>query len=536
MLVYYTSMVLKVIYILAGAAVNCESKQEYYITRIMSMEESVQQSIMQAIQSLDEATRGRGPFSLTDISDLSKIQKLNTELDKTTEAREILAQKCHELELQVECLAEEKSTLHTENQRLHNRLEEMAGSNITDVVDNSPFKNAELRKQVTELKEVLFKLEATRDDYRMKIVDYEKQIQTLQSRVEELQFDAGKAKQLKDEVDALTETAEKYQKMEQTLTSYKKKLEEYSDIKKQLKSLESKNLEYYQQNLNYEEEIKKNLSYKSQIDVYKKQLSGLNKNLDEEMQKVVKTEFEKQQLETKLSALQRERETLISERDSLKEINEELRCGTRPPGEIVGTVAKELAVPELRERLALLERENRSLRSATSSTADSAATAALLEEWNQQQEELRSQLKSSNQKILELEAKLEESNSSPGNDLKQKYVALQDACNAKDMELQNLHEQYKRNLDKARDAINSMETRTNTEDVLSRMNQTPNQNGVMKEAEARLLTTAFLNLGENCQRKAVDDRLALLSLGQGQTFLSRQRQPTPRKSLQHRLK
>lgn len=324
--------------------------------------------------------------------------------------------------------------------------------------------------------------------------------------------------------------------MELQLSSYKKKLEEYADLKKQMKILEDKNLEYYQQNMNYEEEVKKSIVYKSQIDIYKKQLIELNKKLDDEIQKVDKAEFENKKLETKLLAFQRERDTLLAERDLLKETNEELRCGTRiPPDNSVGDVARELAAPELRERVAFLEKENRSLRSATNTiNTDSAATTALLEEWNQRQEELRLQLRAKNQKVLELQAKLDEVNSNGDtNALKQKCASLQEALNNKEIELQTINDRHKKSLEKAREIINSMQPRVSNEDVvLARNNDRNNiqpQNGVMKDAEARLLTSAYLNLGETCQREAVDARLALLSAGQGHTFLSRQRQPTPRR-------
>lgn len=48
--------------------------------------------------------------------------------------------------------------------------------------------------------------------------------------------------------------------------------------------------------------------------------------------------------------------------------------------------------------------------------------------------------------------------------------------------------------------------------------------------EEQLIATAFYRLGMTCQREAVDSRLALLS-GPGQSFLSRQRQPAPRKPM-----
>lgn len=54
----------------------------------------------------------------------------------------------------------------------------------------------------------------------------------------------------------------------------------------------------------------------------------------------------------------------------------------------------------------------------------------------------------------------------------------------------------------------------------------------MKEIEQRLITTAFYKLGMTCHREAIDERLAVLSAGQGQSFLARQRQDIPRKQIQ----
>lgn len=51
----------------------------------------------------------------------------------------------------------------------------------------------------------------------------------------------------------------------------------------------------------------------------------------------------------------------------------------------------------------------------------------------------------------------------------------------------------------------------------------------MGPVEEHLITSAFYRLGLQCQRDAVDSRIAMLS-GTGQSFLNRQRQPTARKS------
>jgi hypothetical protein len=73
-----------------------------YITRIMSMEESVQQVIMQSIQELDGMGSGTSsivvnPGRETD----SQLQRILGELEAAAEARDQLAQRCHELDMQV---------------------------------------------------------------------------------------------------------------------------------------------------------------------------------------------------------------------------------------------------------------------------------------------------------------------------------------------------------------------------------------------------------------------------------------------------
>jgi protein HOOK3 len=69
-----------------------------YITRIMSMEESVQQVIMQAIQELDGISMGP-PTSL--VPDSDQLQRILRELEAALEARDQMAQRCHELDMQV---------------------------------------------------------------------------------------------------------------------------------------------------------------------------------------------------------------------------------------------------------------------------------------------------------------------------------------------------------------------------------------------------------------------------------------------------
>lgn len=389
-----------------------------------------------------------------------------------------------------------------------------------------------MRKQIEALEEHLLKMEAQRDDYRIKVLDQEKDIQMLQDTIIDLQSAAEKTAQLKDEVDALTETAEKAKILETTVVSYKKKLEEHADLKKKYKIMEDENNEYYKQNIKYEEEVKRNNMYKSQLDVYKKKVSDLHQSLEDELRKFDKLNFDYKKLESKLLVVQREKESLIEERNCLKEINEELRCQyQRQSLDEPNAVACELAPTELQSRIKYLEKENQYLRS---SAEDTAATQLLLEDVQNRLEKSLEQNRTYNHRILELEAQIEEGSkaisANPEQDelllYKNKCVALQNTVTNKETEMLKY-------LEKARDVMKQVEPRSGRFIGKSMKFDHLGEDRIVntiRQQEERLITSSFHRLAMICQREAVDERFALLT--HGQSFLSRQRHSISRKPIQ----
>ncbi|KAF2878982.1 hypothetical protein ILUMI_27192 [Ignelater luminosus] len=517
----------KLLRLILGCAVHCERKQEY-ITQILALEESVQQSIMDAIQQLEEVTgnTGRSGLSLGSLDSDGRIFRLMQDLETANDSKEKLAQECHNLQVQVQCLIEEKQALLTDNQLLTSQVRERETTENIRSPDN--------RRQIERLREDLFKLETSRDDYRAKTMEQDKQILLLQEKLSELQIAADAAARLKDEVDALSESAEKVQVLEHTVASYKKKLEAFGDIKKQLKLLEDKNVEYYQQNLKYEEELKNSSIWKSQCEVYKKQAADLQQKLDEEIQRADRVSFQIKNLESKFSAAVSEKERLVQERDVLREENEELKLGKEINKNNDGAdVARELAPTEMKERLRFLERENRTLRTAGQ---DVTAKQALLDDALNRIEKLTEQNRNINQKVLELETQLQEQQRLQRDDnavhfentikeYKQKVVTLQEALASKESELQASQAKYARNVEKAREVAQNLDCKSGGGIESLRQSN-------MKELEDKMLAVAFYRLSQTRHREAVDERVAMLSAGQGQSFLARQRQPTPRKPVQ----
>ncbi|XP_066157098.1 protein hook [Euwallacea fornicatus] len=491
----------KLLRLVLGCAINCEKKQEY-ITLMMEMEEAVQQNIMQAIQQLEEITGGPGRtgLSLLILDSDARMAKLVTDLEAANESRDILTLQNQTLEQQVQILQEEKRTLEQQLEDMHHR----------------ETKGPDQRKQMEQLKEELFKAEVMRDDFKAKLLEQEKQMLVYQDKIGELQIAASDSTRLKDEVDALAESAGKVNDLEQTIAAYKKRLENYQDLKKQVQKLEEKNMEYLQKNMEMEEELSKNSSWRNQCETYRLQIAELQQKLDEEAQRADKSQFTLENLESKLTALQAERDRLLLERDTLREENEDLKLGHVKVPESGAAVSQELTPAELKERLRFLERENKTLH-LTQQELESKQSA--LDQTLSRTEKLQQQNRVLNQTNLKLEAQLEElrsgvSGESSGATIKR----LQDALTAKEHELQVAQTKYQRNLEKAREVAAQME---NAENARAR-------GGSMGALEERLITAAFYKLGGLLQRDAADERLAVLG-AQGQSFLARQRQPTPRK-------
>merc|ERR1719189_418291 len=104
-----TEQVGRLLQLILGVAINCPNKEEY-IQNIMVMEETVQQVIMKAIQ---EVLMTQLP-SLPLVEDDAQVKKMMEEMEKTRIEKEHLAQKCHELEMRLNMLQEEKSNLSAE--------------------------------------------------------------------------------------------------------------------------------------------------------------------------------------------------------------------------------------------------------------------------------------------------------------------------------------------------------------------------------------------------------------------------------------
>ncbi|EMP32744.1 Protein Hook like protein 3 [Chelonia mydas] len=410
----------RMLQLILGCAVNCEQKQEY-IQTIMMMEESVQHVVMTAIQELmsKESPVSVGNDAYVDLD--RQLKKTTEELNDALATKEEIAQRCHELDMQVAALQEEKSSLLAENQILMERLNQ--SDSIEDPNSPAGRRHLQLQTQLEQLQEETFRLEAAKDDYRIRCEELEKEIAELRQQNEELTTLAEEAQSLKDEMDVLRHSSDKVAKLESQVESYKKKLEDLGDLRRQVKLLEEKNTMYMQNTVSLEEELRKANAARSQLETYKRQVVELQNRLSEESKKADKLEFEYKLLKEKVDSLQKEKDRLRTERDSLKETIEELRCvqaqegqlttsGLMPLGsqESSDSLAAEIVTPEIKEKLIRLQHENKMLKlnQEGSDNEKIALLQSLLDDANLRKNELETENRLVNQRLLEVQSQVEE--------------------------------------------------------------------------------------------------------------------------------
>uniref|UniRef100_A0A674NRF7 Calponin-homology (CH) domain-containing protein n=1 Tax=Takifugu rubripes TaxID=31033 RepID=A0A674NRF7_TAKRU len=547
----------RLLQLVLGCAVNCERKQEY-IQIIMTLEEAVQHVVMTAIQEVSP------PSTLSET-----LKKALEDLAELLAEKEEFSQRCQELDRQVALLHEERNSLLAENDVLTDRANQL--DTFEDPSTPSGRKHSHLQQQVESLQEETFRLEAAKDDYRIHCEDLEKQLIEVQHRNDELTSLAEESRALKDELDVLRNCSDQVVMLEASVETYKRKLENLGDLKRQMRLLEENNMTYMQNTVGLEEELRKANAARAQLETYKRQVQELHKKMTEETRRADNLAFEMKKLEEKHETVLKEKERIIMERESLKEINEELRCSQAQQHQLSqaasspshDNLAAELIPIEYREKFLRLQHENKMLRVQQEECEREkiAALEAQLEEAHKAQSELDTENRLKQERVGELQRQVEdlqkalqsqavkpdESNLKKKLDAhKYKLWASQDeimkkkelledlqhdsslkvdelmaALKKKDDDMRAMEERYKMYLEKARNVIRALDPKLNpaTAEIQALKNQLgerEKQNATLerqceqarvREYEEKMIVTAWYNKSLNFQKLAMESRL-----------------------------
>ncbi|XP_043942735.1 protein Hook homolog 1-like [Protopterus annectens] len=313
--------------------------------------------------------------------------------------------------------------------------------------------------------------------------------------------------------------SDKVEQLEGRVETYRKKLENMNDLRRQVKSLEEKNTVYMQNAVSLEEELRKANAARGQLEAYKIQVQELHNTLSEETRRGDQLEFEVKHLKEKYEAVEKEKERIITERDTLKETNEELKCAQLEQGHLLqagsfpprspshDNLAAEILPVDHKEKLIRLQHENKMLRLQLEGSENErikelqGQLAEALRKVNKEETESRlykqrslelQQQVDELQKILnetgstaeessllkqKLELEIEKLHNANGNlrekeglveDLQQelhlnsqKIEELQAALRKKDDDMKAMEDRYKMYLEKARNVIKTLDPKCN---------------------------------------------------------------------------
>ncbi|VFV39505.1 protein hook homolog 2-like isoform [Lynx pardinus] len=401
----------KLLQLVLGCAISCEKKQEH-IQRIMTLEESVQHVVMEAIQELmtKDTPDSLSPETYGNFDNQSRrYYFLSEEADEGDELR----QHCLDLERQLVLLSEEKQSLAQENAVLRERVGRPEGEGATGLTAK---KLLLLQSQLEQLQEENFRLENGREDERLHCAELEREVSELQQRNQALTSLAQEAQALKDEMDELRQSSERAGQLEATLSSCRRRLGELRELRRQVRQLE--------------DELRRAGSLRAQLEAQRRQVQELQGQRQEEAMKAEKWLFECRNLEEKYELVTKEKERLLAERDSLREANEELRCAQLQPRGLtqadpsldptspaVENLAAEILPAELspahspvgRETLLRLQLENKQLCQQEAAYRERQEELQRhLEEANRARHGLETQLRLNQQQLLELRAQVED--------------------------------------------------------------------------------------------------------------------------------
>uniref|UniRef100_A0A8C5KTF5 Hook microtubule tethering protein 2 n=1 Tax=Jaculus jaculus TaxID=51337 RepID=A0A8C5KTF5_JACJA len=392
----------KLLQLVLGCAISCEKKQEH-IQRIMTLEESVQHVVMEAIQEL-MTKDSHDSLSTETYGNFDTQSRRYYFLSEEAEEGDELRQRCLDLERQLVLLSEEKQSLAQENAALRERVGQPDAQGAPGITAK---KLLLLQSQLDQLQEENFRLESSREDERLRCLELEREVTELQQRNQALTSLAQEAQALKDEMDELR-WGSSYLCLQR------------AGSKAGLIFFSFKNILIYL----FEQETYRNrqVERERKREREREWVQGLQVQRQEEAIKAEKWLFECRNLEEKYESVTKEKERLLAERDSLREANEELRCAQLQPRGLtqadpsldptqpgLENLAAEILPAELRETLLRLQQENKRLCQQEAEHRERQAELQRhLEEANRARHALEAQHRLNQQQLSELQAQVGE--------------------------------------------------------------------------------------------------------------------------------
>ncbi|KAF0697259.1 Aste57867_12031 [Aphanomyces stellatus] len=360
-------------------AVNCAERQTF-VTRILGLDQRVQQSVMAMIEQLTSffpplsPMHGHGSMTSPSLgnADMTPVRGFSGELSAEVK------------DLKDRAMAMEKKWQDAEHDKRQ----------ITEEYEKISLEVRNARKRISVLEEENTRLNSerqqavARDNKKLEeLVNAEKHALTMevQAKTEELnQVKKDSTERLMllehevrrqaDELDISRSKLVALAKLESTVTKYKQKLDEMNTVKQHVKEVEAQNASYLEKMLDLESTVKTMSSLKTSIEKYKNQVVELETANVEAMSTL-------QIKEQKCRQLQDELESAMHGKEFLEHQLEEMRAHVpQESAEDNYTSAADLlgGGMNLREQVARLQHENRQLKEQVSVSSESASSSSAI--------------------------------------------------------------------------------------------------------------------------------------------------------------
>lgn len=374
--------------------------------------------------------------------------------------------------------------------------------------------NRKLQGEVHRLKEELIKIETEKEDYRLKSNLLKEDLNKITLRHDDLRIKADQVKRLQDELDEQRQISEKVVSYESTIENLMKK---NNELKKELKSIEEKNVSHIHKIVTLEEENNQLSIAINRVELYKKQLQEAQVKLSQETHRADKADVELTRLAEKYTAAKNENQKLYETTNQLmrgggtSDIKQATGNISHPRNKSFESVnldkstkvkhtsaisekalfeddsqaeaqhsdtlnSVSTSILELKEKIARLEFENKLMQNKQNSKreTDHELLAGLLENANTKCSMLEVENRQSKKKVMFLESRLKDLTSNLHNGASTSGAILNDSSSdntiallnrveelqrelfQKEQELSDSATKYKKNLQKAKDVIKTL--------------------------------------------------------------------------------
>ncbi|CED83495.1 Hook-related protein family [Phaffia rhodozyma] len=292
--------------IVVGISVQATPGNEVIISKITTLEQADQQSIMLSIKPL------------LDRANPSETPTLSSSLPSASNEAEESPHESERARLALEKLSLESSynTLKEEHNTLKEQLADVLKKNGKEgsMAADSNREDSNMRSEIDRLKDEF--------DAELALDKQTQVIESLTRRVEELNHASTENVKLKDQLDEYKHAANRLQKSENANKKLNQKLEESAGRRRQLKALEEENASLVDKNAALEEDIRKAAPLKRLNESYTIQIARCEDREKARLKENSELSFE---LEQARARLQKAEQDLTSSRDELELNHERIR-------------------------------------------------------------------------------------------------------------------------------------------------------------------------------------------------------------------